>query len=95
MTAILAALADRCEAATGREGRGMSGFEQGATAMREAVANFVVCGCGIAQRTAVVAAATTGGENCAARWMACGQSNCLALLAAEILDIPTPTEPTP
>lgn len=65
-------------------------YERGAKAMREAVAAWLMCGCDEAQRMRVVMAASAGGDNCAARWEACGRSDCLALLSAEALDIPIP-----
>ena len=67
-------------------------FQRGAEAMRESVANWLMCGCDASQRAAVVAAATTGGGNCGARWHACGRSDCLALIAAEALDLPLPED---
>jgi len=69
-----------------------SGFWRGAHAMREALAQWLMCGCDDAQRLRVIAAAAAGGENCAARWQACGHATCLALLAAEALDAPLPEE---
>ena len=69
-------------------------YQRGAAAMREAVAAWLMCGCDEMQRAAVVAAATTGGGNCAARWQACGRSDCLALIAAEALDLPIPEDRT-
>ena len=67
-------------------------YQRGATAMRDAVAQWLMCGCDEAQRARVVAAALTGGDNCGARWQACGRSDCLALLAAEALDLPIPED---
>lgn len=63
---------------------------QGAEAMREACAAYVMCGCDTAEQARVVAAATTEGLNSAARWRACHRSDCLALMAAEVLDLPLP-----
>jgi len=67
-------------------------YQRGATAMREAMAQWLMCGCDETQRAAVLAAATTGGANCGARWQACGRSDCLALVAAEALDLPVPDD---
>lgn len=69
-----------------------SAFRRGAEAMREALAQWLMCGCTDAQRLRVVAAAAAGGENCAARWHACSHATCLALLAAEALDMPIPKD---
>jgi hypothetical protein len=65
-------------------------FLAGAKAMREAVAQWLACGCPADQQARVMAAALTGGHNCAARWNACGRTDCLALLAAEVLELPLP-----
>lgn len=63
---------------------------EGAEAMREVCAAYVMCGCDTAEQARVVAAATTEGPNSAARWKACHRSDCLALLASEVLDLPLP-----
>lgn len=63
---------------------------QGAEAMREVCAAYVMCGCDTAEQARVVAAATTEGPNSAARWRSCHRSDCLALMAAEVLDLPLP-----
>lgn len=67
-----------------------AGFELGCRLTREMIAAHVMCGCDTAQQAAVMAAATTDGPNSAARWRACHRTDCLALLAAEILDLPPP-----
>ena len=67
-------------------------YRRGAEAMREAMAQWLMCGCDLKEQTEVVAAATTDGPNCAARWRACHRSDCLALLAAEALDLPIPED---
>lgn len=65
-------------------------YKRGAEAMRSAIAAWLMCGCDTKEQAEVVAAATTDGPNSAARWRACHRSDCLALLAAEALDLPIP-----
>lgn len=68
-------------------------FQRGAEAMRSAAANWLMCGCDAEQRRLVTAASVTDGPNSAARWRACGRTDCLCLLAAEMLDVPMPQPP--
>lgn len=72
--------------------REAAAFQRGQEAMRERLASWLMCGCDTDEQARVVAAATTDGPNSAARWRACHRSDCMALIAAEALEMPIQQE---
>ena len=65
-------------------------YRRAAVAMREALASWLMCGCDTQEQARVVTAATTEGPNSGARWRACHRADCMALIAAEALELPIP-----
>jgi hypothetical protein len=88
--AIAASLAEWERTSGPLSGENSRAYLRGAEDMRQALADWLMCGCEPSQRLAVVAAAIQGGDNCGLRWKACSRSDCLALLSCEALDQPLP-----